>query len=334
MAGEVYAHRLVTGEDEPEARADEECRDKERRGRMAERKDKVRDNVQRHAGADEVNQVTAVDELARHDAVHDKPSRDKRVEPAGTSDAEFLGVERDVVGDGAVGETDEDEVHELRDGAREEKAVERKRGVGLLFFGGDLEGLHQNKSDDAERDGDDEYDGVAEGFVQEHAGHGAGSEREVHADAEVADAFTAAACRERVDGDSVARGRRNAEAKSVHKAQYRKERDEPERLVADKAESEGEERPKIERLAAESIDQESGEGPAGERTDGIERNDDARGRVIRMEFFDDEQREDRQQLVEAEEQQEVRCGASRKVPRPQGRLLCVVRHIKYPGDQR
>ena len=179
---------------------------------MAERKDKVRDNVQRHAGADEVNQVTAVDELARHDAVHDKPSRDKRVEPAGTSDAEFLGVERDVVGDGAVGETDEDEVHELRDGAREEKAVERKRGVGLLFFGGDFEGLHQNKPDDAERDGDDEYDGVAEGFVQEHAGHGAGSEREVHADAEVADTFAAAACRERVDRDGVTRGRRNAEA--------------------------------------------------------------------------------------------------------------------------
>ena len=120
----------------------------------------------------------------------------------------------------------------------------------------------------------------------------------------------------------------------MHKAQYCKERDEPERLVADKAECEGEERPKIERLAAERIDQESGEGPAGECADGIERNDDARGRVIRMEFFDDEQREDRQQLVEAEEQQEVRCGASRKVPRPQGRLLCVVRHIKYPGDQR
>ena len=205
VAGEVHAHRLVTREYEPEARADEECRDKEGRGRMAEGEDEVRNYVQCHAGTHQVNQVAAVNQAPGHYAVQDKPCGDERIEPSGTSDAKFLGVERDVVGDGAVGETDEDEVHELRDGAREEKAVERKRGVGLLFFGGDLEGLHQNKPDDAERDGDDKHDGVAEGLVQEHACHRAGREREIHANPEIADAFPAAACGERVDGHRVAR---------------------------------------------------------------------------------------------------------------------------------
>ena len=100
----------------------------------------------------------------------------------------------------------------MRNGAGEEEAVERKRGVGLLLLGGDLQCLHQYKADDAQDDGDREDDVVAEGFVQEHARHGAGSESEVHADAKIADAFAAAARGERVDGDRVTCGRRNPEA--------------------------------------------------------------------------------------------------------------------------
>ena len=120
----------------------------------------------------------------------------------------------------------------------------------------------------------------------------------------------------------------------MHKTQYRKQRDKPERLVTDEAEREREESPEVERLAAERIDQEAGEGPAGERTDGVERNDDARGRVVGLELLDDEHREDGQQLVKAEEQQKVRRRARREVPCPESWFCGSIRHIKYPGAQR
>ena len=157
----------------------------------------------------ETKNVTPVDEPPRGETVQDESGCDERVEPAGASDAEFLSIQSDVVRDGTVGEPHEDEVHELRDGAGEEEPVERERSVGLLLLGGDLEGLHQDEADDAQDDGNREYDGVAEGFVQEHACHGSRGKSEVHADAEVADAFAAAARGERVDGDRVACGRRN-----------------------------------------------------------------------------------------------------------------------------
>ena len=163
----------------------------------------------------------------------------------------------------------------------------------FFLFRGDLERLHQDEADYAECDGDDEYDGVAEGVVQEHACHGACGEREVHADTEVANAFAATACRERVDGDCVTCGRRNSETQPVHKTQYGKQRDEPERLVTDEAQGKREEGPEVQRLAAEGIHQEAREGPAGERTDGVERNDDACSRVVCLELLDDEHREDR-----------------------------------------
>ena len=212
MAGEVHTHGLVAGEDKPEARADKESRPEEGDGRVAEREQEIRDDIECHAGAYEVDEVSPVDEAAGHDAVDDEPCGDERVEPAGTADAEFLGIERDVVGHGPVGEPHEDKVRELRDSAREEEAVERKRGVGLLLLGGDLQCLHQYKADDAQDDGDCEDDVVTEGLVQEHARHGAGSESEVHADAKIADAFAAAARGERIDGHRVTCGRRNPEA--------------------------------------------------------------------------------------------------------------------------
>ena len=138
VAGEIHAHGLVAGEDKPEARADKKSRPEEGDGRVAEREQEIRDDVERHAGAYEMHEVTPVDETAGHDTVYDEPCGDERVEPAGTADAEFLSIERDVVGHGAVGKTHEDEVHELRDGAGEEEAVERKRGVRFLLLGGDL----------------------------------------------------------------------------------------------------------------------------------------------------------------------------------------------------
>lgn len=120
----------------------------------------------------------------------------------------------------------------------------------------------------------------------------------------------------------------------MHKTQYRKEWDEPERLVTDEAQGEREEGPEVQGLAAERIYEEAREGPAGERADGVERDDDARGRVVGLKLLDDEHREDGQQLVEAEEQQEVRRRAGREVPCPEGWLLSCIRHIEYPGGQR
>lgn len=79
----------------------------------------------------------------------------------------------------------------------------------------------------------------------------------------------------------------------MHKTEHRKERDEPERLVADKAQGEREEGPEVQRLAAEGIYEEAREGPTGECADGVERNDDARSRVVCLELLDDEHREDR-----------------------------------------
>ena len=212
VAGEVHAHRLVAGEDKPEARADKECRCEERDWRVAEGEQEVCDDIECHARAHEMHEVAAIDEATCGNAVDDEPCRNEGVEPAGTADAQFLRVERDVVGHWPVGEPHEDEVHELRDGTREEESVERKRGVRLLLFRGDLECLHQNKPDYTQDDGNCEDDVVAEGLVQEHARHGAGREGQIHADAEIADAFTAAARGERVDGDRVARRRRNPEA--------------------------------------------------------------------------------------------------------------------------
>ena len=71
VAGEVHAHGLVARENQAEACSDQECRDKEGDGRVAEREDKVGDHVQGHAGSYKVDQVTAVNEAARHDSVHD-----------------------------------------------------------------------------------------------------------------------------------------------------------------------------------------------------------------------------------------------------------------------
>ena len=124
VASEVYAHGLVTGEDEPEACADEECGQKKCYGSVAKGENKVSDDVQCHAGANEVNQVTAVNEAAGHDAVHDEPACDERVKPARTADSEFVCVNGDVVCDRTVGESDENEVCKLRNGAREEESVE------------------------------------------------------------------------------------------------------------------------------------------------------------------------------------------------------------------
>ena len=82
VAGEVHAHGLVARKDKPEACADEESGCEERYRTVAKGKKKIRNNIQGHAGADEVNQVASVNQAARHDAVHDKPCGNKCVKPA------------------------------------------------------------------------------------------------------------------------------------------------------------------------------------------------------------------------------------------------------------
>lgn len=161
---------------------------------MAECEQDVSDDVQGHSGADQMDQVAFVDEPTGHDAVENQSCGNQCIEPAGTPDAEFLGVKRNVVRDGTIGESNEDEVDELRNGTGEEESVKRKRWMWLFLLGGNFQCLHQNESDDTQGNRNHEYDGVAEGFVQEHACHGACRKREVHADAEVTDAFATAAC--------------------------------------------------------------------------------------------------------------------------------------------
>ena len=87
VAGEVYAHGLVAGEDESEACADEECGQEKCYGTVAKGKDEVGDNVQRHAYADKVDQIAAIDESSGHDAVHDEPCSNKRIKPSCAADA-------------------------------------------------------------------------------------------------------------------------------------------------------------------------------------------------------------------------------------------------------
>ena len=192
VAGEIHAHGLVAGEDESEACADKECCKEKCDWSVAKCEHDVSNNVERHAGTDKVDEVAAVDKAASHDAVEDESCRDEGVKPAGTADAEFLGVKRDVIGDGAVGESDENEVCKLRNGSREEKSVERKWGMGLFLFAGNAQSLDENESDDAQDNRNGEDNVVAEGFVKEHACHGTCGEREIHANAEVADAFASA----------------------------------------------------------------------------------------------------------------------------------------------
>ena len=176
VAGKVHAHGLVAGEDKPEACADEECGEEERNGAVTKGENKVGDDNQRHAGAHKMNQVTAVNQAACHDAVQDKASRDERIEPACAADAKFIGVNGDVVRDWAVCKSDEDEVCKLRNGAREEKSVERKRGADFLFAGLYLERLHEHKSNHAKDCRNGKNDPVAECFVKKHSGHGTGGE--------------------------------------------------------------------------------------------------------------------------------------------------------------
>lgn len=199
---------------------------------MAEGEDKVGNHVQRHTGAHQVNQVTAVDQASRHNAVQNQARCNQGVEPAGAANAEFLGIKGDVVGNRTVGESYENEVGELRNGASEEEPVKRKRCMRFFLFARHIQRLHKNQADNAQNNRNRKDDGVAERLVQEHAGHGACRERQVHADAEVADAFTAAACGQGVDGDRVARRARNSEEQTMRKSHRGKNRQYADRLVA------------------------------------------------------------------------------------------------------
>ena len=123
VAGEVHAHGLVARENQAEACPNQERGYKEGDGRVAEREDKVGNHVQRHAGTYQVNQVTAVNEAARHNAVQDETRCNQGIEPARAANAKLLGVKGDVVGDGTIGEAHKNEVYELRNGAGQEETV-------------------------------------------------------------------------------------------------------------------------------------------------------------------------------------------------------------------
>jgi len=143
---------------------------------VAKGKNEVGDDNQCHAGTHQVNQVTAVNQAACHDAVQDEPCSDERVEPSCAADAKFVGVNGDVVCDRTVSESDEDEVRKLWDCACEEESVERKRGADLLFAGLYLECLHKHKSNHAKDCRNCKNNPVAECFVKKHSGHGTGGE--------------------------------------------------------------------------------------------------------------------------------------------------------------
>ena len=182
--------------------------------------------------------------------------------------------------------------------------------------------MHQNQADNAQGDRDDEHDGIAEGLVQEHSGHGARGEGQVHADTKIADAFATTARRQGVNGHRIARRAGNPEEKPMGKADHRQDGKNAYRLIAQKARGKGEERPKVERLTAEGIHQKSGEGPAGQCPDGVKRDDETCGGVVGLEFFDNVEGQNRQQLVKTEEQQKVRGGHRHEVPGPKRGLAC------------
>lgn len=333
VAGEVHAHRLVTRENQAEACTDEERRRKECKRIVAEGENQICGNDNRHADSNKAREVAAVDQAPRHDAVQDKARSNQGVEPAASANAEFLRVKRNVVRHGAVGKTDEDEVHELRNGAGEEESVKRKRRVRLLFAGLHLEICNKDETYDAQNDGSGEDDVFAETFVEEHARHGARGKRKVHAHAEVSDALAAAACRERVDGDGVACGCGNSEEEPVRKTQHRQKRNQPENLVPEEACGEQEERPKIKRLAAERIDEEPGERAAGEGAHGVHRNHDAHFGIACIELVEKIKRQHREQKVETEKEQKVRCGHHHEGARPKFWKLRFVGNscILHPG---
>ena len=94
-------------------------------------------------------QVTAVNEAAGHNAVHDEAACDECVKPACAADAKFVCVNGNVVRDGTVSKSDEDEVCKLRNGAREEESVKRKWRALFLVAGLYFERLHKHKPDNA-----------------------------------------------------------------------------------------------------------------------------------------------------------------------------------------
>ena len=107
-------------------------------------------------------------------------------------------------------------------------------------------------------------------------------------------------------------------------------RQKPDDLVTDKADRECKERPEVERLSAERIDEEAREGAAGESADGVKRNDDARSCVVCLEFVDDIQRKDWQQLVKAKEQEKIRGGDRHERACPKCRFLVRCCHNQIP----
>ena len=288
MTSQVHAHGLVAGEDKSKTRADKERRNKERNRPMAKREHDVSDNVERHSRTDEMNKVTSVNQTPRRNAIDDETCGNQCVKPAGATDAEFIRIKCDVVRDRAVSESDKDEVCELRNSSCEEESIKRKRSVRFFLLAGNAQRLYKNKPDNAQNNRNSKDDGIAECFVKEHACHRASRKSEIHADAEVADAFATAACRESVNRNHIACRRRNSKEKSMCKSYYCENRQKSDSLVTDKAKRKREERPEVKRLAAERIDKEPSKRAASESANRIKRNDNARSRIVRLKFVDDE----------------------------------------------
>lgn len=217
MAGEVHAHGLVAREDEAQACPDEEGGNEEYGNGCAEVEKHIGEDDDSHANPHQSGKVTAVNKPPGGHAVDDKARGDEGVEPAATAKAELFCIEGDVVGHGAVGETDENEIYKLGNGAGEKKSIKGKGSVRLLFAGLHFQCGNENETDYAQSNCRDEDDGIAQSLVQEHPGHGARGECQVHADAKVADAFATTAGGEGIDGHRIACGAGNAEGKPVGK---------------------------------------------------------------------------------------------------------------------
>ena len=84
---------------------------------------------------------------------------------------EVLDKTDDDAGNGTVGKAHKDKVDELRNRAGQKESVQGKRRVRPLFFGRNVQCLHENKPDDAEDNRHRKDDRIAKGSVQEHACH-------------------------------------------------------------------------------------------------------------------------------------------------------------------
>ena len=141
--------------------------------------------------------------------------------------------------------------------------------------------------------------------MEEETRHGADGHGQVVGQAVVAQAFAASGGGHDVDDDGVAAHRHHAERHAVNDAEEDEERQGARHHVAAKHGGEEEVGQQVEGLAGKGVQQVAGEGADAEGGNGVAGEHHADGGLVGSELFQQIEGQDRHQLPEAEEQQEV-----------------------------